>query len=170
MERYEITQHFRQPLKMVIHQNTGLGRYIDTEGTAEQHQVIEVEDPGMVLSSKHPMPERGRNLGLGEPNIMNPSYPQVIDRYFNSNVDDIFKNKYLSPRPQTTTLQIPVQGIGEWCHPEQTADINDSVFRSLIVGDNLVIAGIPFHTPKQGRNIVYTSLWDNYPESHAEPY
>ena len=169
VERYEITQHFRQPLKMVIHQNTGLGRYIDTEGTAEQHQVIEVEDPGMVLSSKHPMPERGRNLGLGEPNIMNPSYPQVIDRYFNSNVDDIFKNKYLSPRPQTTTLQIPVQGIGEWCHPEQTADINDSVFRSLIVGDNLVIAGIPFHTPKQGRNIVYTSLWDNYPDSVIIP-
>ena len=169
VERYEITQHFRQPLKIVIRQNTGLGRYIDTEGTAEQHQVIEVEDPGMVLSSKHPMPDRSRNLGLNEPNIMKPSHPQVIDRYFNSNVDDIFKNQYLSPRPQTTTLQIPVQGIGEWCHPEQTADINDSVFRSMIVGDNLVIAGIPFRTPKQGRNIVYTSLWDNYPDSVVIP-
>jgi hypothetical protein len=93
----------------------------------------------------------------------------TFDQYFNANVDDIFKNQYLSPRPQTTTLQIPVQGIGEWCHPEQTADINDSVFRSLIVDDNLVVADIPFRTPKQGPNIVYTSLWDNYPDSVVLP-
>ena len=170
VERYEITQNFRQPLKMVIRQNTGLGRYVDTEGTAEQHQVIELEEPGRVLSSKYPMPERGRNLGLGEPITQKGQFHLCsFNQYFNANVDDIFKNKYLSPRPQTTTLQIPVQGIGEWCHPEQTADINDSVFRSLITGDNLVVADIPFRTPKQGCNIVYTSLWDNYPDSVVLP-
>ena len=83
----------------------------------------------------------------------------------NAKVDDIFKQKYLSPRPQTTTLQIPVQGIGEWCHPQLTADINDSVFRTKIVDDQFVVAGVPFRTPKTGQNIVYTSLWDNYPDS-----
>ena len=170
VERYEITQHFRQPLKIIIRQNTGLGRYVDTEGTAGQHQVIELEDPGRVLSSKHPMPERSRNLALNEPSTQKGRFFLcTFDQYFNANVDDIFKNQYLSPRPQTTTLQIPVQGIGEWCHPEQTADINDSVFRSLIVDDNLVVADIPFRTPKQGRNIVYTSLWDNYPDSIVLP-
>ena len=180
VERYEITQHFRQPLKIIIRQNTGLGRYVDTEGTAGQHQVIELEDPGRVLSSKHPMPERSRNLALNEPSTQKGRFFAersgraerflcTFDQYFNANVDDIFKNQYLSPRPQTTTLQIPVQGIGEWCHPEQTADINDSVFRSLIVDDNLVVADIPFRTPKQGPNIVYTSLWDNYPDSVVLP-
>jgi hypothetical protein len=31
------------------------------------------------------------------------------------------------------------------------------------------VAGIPFRTPKAGRNIVYTSLWDNYPDSITIP-
>ena len=169
VERYDITQHFRQPLKIVVRQNTGDGHYIDTEGTAEEHQVIELEDPGRVLRTGHPVPGRRRNLGLGDTNPLKPSRPQTIDRYFNARVDDIFKQEYLSPRPQTTTLQIPVQGIGEWCHPQLTADINDSVFRSLIVKDEITLADIPFRTPKQGQNIVYTSLWDNYPDSIVIP-
>ncbi len=169
VERYDITQHFRQPLKIVVRQNTGDGHYVDTECTAEEHQVIELEDPGRVLRTGHPVPGRRRNLGLGDTNPLKPSHPQTIDRYFNARVDDIFKNQYLSPRPQTTTLQIPVQGIGEWCHPELTADINDSIFRSLVVKDEITLADIPFRTPLQGQNIVYTSLWDNYPDSVVIP-
>jgi hypothetical protein len=96
-------------------------------------------------------------------------YPQAIDRYFNASVSDIFKNEYLSPRPQTTTLQIPKQGIGEWCHPQQTAEINDSVFRTLIKDGIFEVAGVPFRTPAKGANIVYTSLWDNYPDSVVIP-
>lgn len=84
-------------------------------------------------------------------------------------MNDIFKNQYLSPRPATTTLQIPVQGIGEWCHPQLTAEINDSVFRSLIRNGEFRVAGIPFLTPATGRNIIYTSLWDNYPDSVVIP-
>ena len=84
-------------------------------------------------------------------------------------MDDIFKNEYLSPRPQTTTLQIPKQGIGEWCHPQLTAEINDSVFRTLIKDDMFTMAGVPFLTPAKGSNIVYTSLWDNYPDSVVIP-
>jgi len=169
VERYDITQHFRQPLKIVVRQNTGDGHYIDTEGTADEHQVIELQDPGRVLRTGHPVPGRRRNLGLGDTNPLKPSRPLAIDRYFNARVSDIFKQQYLSPRPQTTTLQIPVQGIGEWCHPELTADINDSVFRSLVVKDQITLADIPFRTPRQGQNIVYTSLWDNYPDSVVIP-
>ena len=95
--------------------------------------------------------------------------PQAIDGYFNAEVDDIFKNEYLSPRPQTTTLQIPKQGIGEWCHPQQTAEINDSVFRTFIRDDEFMVAGVPFRTPADGQNIIYTSLWDNYPDSVVIP-
>ena len=93
----------------------------------------------------------------------------AIDQHFNAEVDDIYKNAYLSPRPQTTTLQIPTQGIGEWCHPQLTAEINDSVFRTLIKDGVFEVAGVPFRTPAVGNNIVYTSLWDNYPDAVTIP-
>ena len=168
-ERYEISQHFRQPLKIVLRQNTGLGHYRDTEGTSEQHQVIVVKKTEEVFRLTHPIVGKKLKLGLDELTSDRKPSPQSLGQFFNACVDDIFKNRYLSPRPQTTTLQIPLQGIGEWCHPQLTADVNDSVFRSLIVNDMLEVAGIPFRTPKQGQNIVYTSLWDNYPDSVVIP-
>lgn len=138
---YEITQNFSQPLKIVLRQSLGGGLWRDVEGSTAKVQVLEVE--------------RYR--------------PQPLDRYYNSRVDDIFKNEYVSPRPAVTTLQIPTQGIGEWCHPQLTADINDSVFRSLVADGTITLAGIPFRTPSAGRNIVYTSLWDNYPDAVTLP-
>src|SRR5574344_1943163 len=56
-----------------------------------------------------------------------------IDKTLNANVSDIFRNKYLSPASPYTTLRIPVQGIGEWCHPKLSADICDSVLRSMVI-------------------------------------
>lgn len=89
-----------------------------------------------------------------------------IDQYLNSNVSDIFQNKYLSPRSPYTTLQLPVQGIGEWCHPELNADIDDSGLRALVNNDEFTTSiGVPFRIKKAGNNIAYTSLWDNYPDS-----
>lgn len=89
---------------------------------------------------------------------------------FNAKVTDIFRNEYLSPRSPYTTLQLPKQGIGEWCHPLKTADIDDSGLRSSVrngvVGTKL---GISFRTPSEGRNIAFTSLWDNYPDSLQIP-
>jgi hypothetical protein len=66
-------------------------------------------------------------------------------------------------------LQIPVQGAGDWCHPDYTPDVNDSVFRSLIVKDEFIMMGVPFRTPVEGPNIAFTSLWDNYPDSITVP-
>ena len=114
------------------------------------------------------IPDASR-LGLAEPDLTNTFRPLTLAPYYNAEVGDIFKNKYLSPRPQTTTLQIPVQGIGEWCHPHQTAEINDSVFRSLVSDGIFLMAGVPMSTPQKGRNIIYTSLWNNYPDSVVIP-
>ena len=98
---------------------------------------------------------------------------KTIDGPFNANVTDIFRNQYLSPRPQSTSLEIPVQGIGEWCHPKFTVEINDSVFRSLAVGNEIRLGdenySIPFSTPQTGKNIAFASLWDNYPNSVTIP-
>jgi len=168
LERYEITQNFRQPLKIVLRQNCGLGKYHDTEGTSERHQVIEVKKADYVMRLSHPIVHGKPELGLAEP-TEGAKRMQKIDSYFNAEVDDIYKNQYLSPRPQVTTLQIPVQGVGEWCHPQYTPTINDSVFRTLIRNNQFTVAGVPFRTPKEGRNIAYTSLWDNYPDSIVIP-
>ena len=180
--RYDITQNFRQPLKIVLRQNLGNGQYLDIEGTAEKHQVI-ISPPesgggrgGLNVHLFRPPlapPDSGGEMvttvGLEEPDVTKAFKTVSIDKYFNAEVDDIFKNEYLSPRPQTTTLQIPTQGIGEWCHPQLTAEVNDSVFRTLIKDGQFVVAGVPFRTPAEGHNIVYTSLWDNYPDAVIIP-
>ena len=92
--------------------------------------------------------------------------PVVMDEQFNSAVTDIFRNEYLSPRSPYTTLQIPKQGIGEWCHPLHTVDIDDSgLLSSVQKGVLNTKLGVPFRTPAEGQNIAFTSLWDNYPDS-----
>ena len=168
-DRYEITQHFRQPLTIVVSQSLGDGTWRSTTGSNEEHQVIEV--PSVIRPKSHAVEETEETVaeGLDEPDLSKPFRQQNISRHFNAEVDDIFKNAYRSPRPQTTTLQIPLQGVGEWCHPQYTPEINDSVFRTLIQKNQMTVAGVPFLTPKVGRNIVYTSLWDNYPDSVTIP-
>jgi hypothetical protein len=92
---------------------------------------------------------------------------------FNDKVTSIFKNKYLSPRPNTPTLQLPVQGIGNWCYPKATANIDDSGLRKLAGANNTftIPGGIPFSTPGNldKSNIVFTSQWDNYPKNITIP-
>lgn len=96
--------------------------------------------------------------------------PVPMDEAWNASVTDIFREQYLSPRSPYTTLQIPVQGIGEWCHPKETADIDDSGLRRLSKdGIFTTPQGIPFRTPATGQNIAFTSLWDNYPDSLSIP-
>lgn len=89
-----------------------------------------------------------------------------FDRQLNASVTDIYQNEYLSPRSPYTTLQLPTQGIGEWCHPLLSATINDSGLRSLVHHDTFQTSlGIPFRLKEKGNNILFTSLWDNYPDS-----
>jgi len=91
--------------------------------------------------------------------------PVKMDVALNDSVSEIFKNEYLSPRSPYTTLQLPKQGIGEWCHPQTTAEIDDSGVRSKIRDGILsTTLGVPFRTPAVGNNIAFTSLWRNHPE------
>jgi hypothetical protein len=72
-----------------------------------------------------------------------------LSKFFNDKVTQIFKNQYLSPRPNVPTLQLPTQGIGEWTHPLITANIDDSGLRKLAGEKNTinVSQGIRFRTP-----------------------
>ncbi|MDE6174191.1 MAG: DUF4450 domain-containing protein, partial [Duncaniella sp.] len=100
---------------------------------------------------------------------INPARCETVDlrKAYNASVTDIFRNRYLSPRPKVTTLQIPAQGIGEWCHPKLTAEIDDSGLRSRLAEEKGCLKtelGIPFALPAKGSNVIFTSLWDNYPD------
>jgi len=172
-EIYEIEQNFAQPLQIVLRQNTGVG-YVETVGTTEKKQTITV-----TRAKQQPLPrplitaERidGKAWGNNFDDVKTDRLETVnMDAKWNSNVGDIFKNFYLSPRPKVTTLTIPAHGIGEWCHPEFTANIDDDALRRQVKDQVFTTElGIPFRTPAKGRNIAYTSLWDNYPDAVTIP-
>lgn len=96
-----------------------------------------------------------------------------LSSFFNSKVTDIFNYEYLSPRPKTVTLQLPKQGIGNWCYPNVSVKIDDSGLREKAKANGQITTpnGIPFQTPsdENQKNIIFTSMWDNFPESIAIP-
>lgn len=98
-------------------------------------------------------------------------HPVDISSYYNDEVNNIFKNKYLSPRPQVPTLQLPYQGIGNWCYPLATVNIDDSGLRKAADRNFYTLPQhITFSTPAiEGKNIVFTSQWDNYPKAVTIP-
>lgn len=95
-----------------------------------------------------------------------------LSTYYNDRVTNIFKQNYLMPRPQSTTLQLPVQGIGNWCYPLVQPVIDDAGLRKAAVNNEFVLPQhIPLATPADTltKNILFTSKWDNYPDSAVVP-
>ncbi len=92
---------------------------------------------------------------------------------FNAKVSTVFEQQYLSPRPVGPTLQLPTQGIGNWCYPLVTANINDSGFRAKAADRDFYETpyGFGFATPaqKDKNNIAFVSQWDNYPRQMEVP-
>lgn len=98
--------------------------------------------------------------------------PIDMSAVWNDRVTQIFKNRYMSPRLDQTTLQIPWQGIGEWCVPLMDADIDDRGLRGQTRGGVFTTSlGIPFTSEADTAraNIAFTSLWDNYPRQIEVP-
>ena len=186
---YHIEQHFSQPLKIIVRTNAGCGAYMDTEGSAAETQTITVERNLLPKPPTYPEIPSSRNdvcsddylrrMGLEDitPNAARRHEMIDLTASYNANLNDIFRNRYESPRPPYTTLQIPVQGIGEWCHPKTMAEIDDSGLRAcatpLLGSDKLGVydtgKGLSFLIPRQGINIVFSSLWDNYPDEVSVP-
>lgn len=120
----------------------------------------------------HPVLEK-ENFTV-QPALIKGSFDKVdLSPYFNDRVTNIFKNKYLSPRPNVSTLQLPTQGIGNWAYPLVEPAIIDSGLRQRAGAANTFTTGegIPFSTPSafDKKNILFTSQWDNYPDSVSVP-
>ena len=172
-EIYDITQNFKQDLQIIIRQNTGNGRFKETVLTADRHQhvVLDRANSSDDIDDRIVRDEERTDYGTLFDDVNTDACRMVkMDKLFNSNVTDIFKNEYTSPASPYTTLRIPKNGYGEWCHPLFYAETNDSLFRAM-VSKNVYTAhtddgkAISFRSPAKGKNIAYTSLWDNYPDS-----
>lgn len=143
--------------------------------TGETSAVIEIPAKYVKLGTNHlQILEKGKvvyqtNLvNWNQKNKVANYEPVNIDAILNASVNQIFRNEYLTPRSPYTTLQVPKQGIGEWCHPNLTANIDDSGLRKAVKNDEFLTPfGVPFRTTgeQEKNNIAFTTLWDNYPES-----
>jgi hypothetical protein len=109
---------------------------------------------------------------------LNPAAPATwqpvnMTPYYNDRVTQIFRNKYLSPRPEVATLELPTQGIGNWCYPLTLANIDDVGLRQLAGSKNEIQlpTGVPLRTPGAAgaKNILFVSQWDNYPHQTTVP-
>ena len=182
LDIYEIEQHFQQPLSIIVRTNAGGGAYFDVAGNTDTRQTITVDRRKLphALNHKDIKPEKDLStnkhylarMGLGKITRRTASHSRTVDisPFFNSNADDIFNNEYLSPRWPYTTLSMPTQGMGNWCTPLQKDTIDDSGLRKKVVNGVFDTGkGLVFRTPSEGPNIVYTSLWDNFPESVTIP-
>ncbi len=99
-----------------------------------------------------------------------PASPAVYETVdlgaaFNDHVTQIFRHEYRSPRPASPTLQIPWQGIGNWCYPLVQPEITDAGLKNRTT---LYLDRIPFKI-SAGKNICFTSLWDHFPDSAILP-
>lgn len=88
--------------------------------------------------------EAGRASGDSRGGVSGPSHGSArryrtidISRCYNACVTDIYRNAYRSNRSGTTTLQIPLHGFGEWCHPTDTVAIDDSGLRRRLLEHRL---------------------------------
>ena len=173
---YHITQHFCRPLKIVIRVHTGNGHFIDFAANDREEQALTIDLASyreVEMTTEEPSLTTDTDIDeAGLSDFIVGAKQQMIDisTLFNANADDIFKNEYLSPRSPYTTLEIPKQGIGQWCQPQRTAHIEDDGLRQKTVkGVFDTGLGVSFLTPAEGHNIIYTSLWDNYPDSVTLP-
>jgi hypothetical protein len=96
-----------------------------------------------------------------------------LSAYLNAKLSKVFEQVYASPRPAVPTLQLPTQGIGNWCYPLVKPDIDEAGLRQLAGNGNEVNLDqhIPFALSgdSNANNILFTSQWDNYPDSAVVP-
>lgn len=99
--------------------------------------------------------------------VKNPGHYEVVDinPILNDNVVNTFKHRYLSPRTAGTTLQIPWQGIGNWCYPLVQPEISNEGIKNK---EQVSLGYIPFRLGAD-KNIAYTSQWHNFPDSVQLP-
>ena len=102
---------------------------------------------------------------------------QPIDLHtvLNGDIRTIFRQKYLSPRPNTCSLRLATDGYSTWQMSvggeSQAPDIGLNEAPALADGSGHIVLGnkVPFLWPGGETNIAFTSQWDNWPKHIAVP-
>lgn len=92
----------------------------------------------------------------------------------NGDIRKIFKQQYLTPRPDTVSVRIGLDGWTPWSSSfwkHTPPDIALNQIPRLNQGDGSILTpqGVPFAWPEGSDNIAFTSLWDNFPTSVTVP-
>lgn len=168
---YHIEQRFPQALKVIFLQNMGNGLVEEKEFTNQRVMDIAVHSVNIWPEEPAtPTPSDGQAAEFTtacDSIVTDACHTVDIGKWMNASVTDVFKEQYLKPRSPYTTLSLPKQGIGDWCSTKRTFDVDDSFLRAA--KGTVSVAGVPFATPAEGNNIVFTSLWDNFPDSVTIP-
>ncbi len=92
---------------------------------------------------------------------------QMVDLapYFNASLTTIHDQKFTSPRPQTYSIGMRLNGryAWEWNHFGHNALVVDDALLRNAHGKLTTPSGIDFATPETGNNAVTVSLWENFP-------
>jgi hypothetical protein len=93
----------------------------------------------------------------------------------NGDVRSIFKQQYLSPRPDTCSLRLAVDGYSTWQmaldpkHKPPEIDLTQVPKLQHGEGQLLTRQGVPFRWGNRATNIAFTSQWDNWPRQVTLP-
>jgi len=100
--------------------------------------------------------------------------PVDLSAVFNGDIRTIYKQDYASPRPDTVSMRIARDGWGAWTfkHWNVAAPVPelDGLDKLAASGDRIrTPQNVEFLRPADGRNIAFTSLWDNWPAKVTVP-
>jgi hypothetical protein len=142
---------------------------VDAEGASQLRLFhIDVADPAAEVSRQAKTVERIPMRARWA--------PVDISAALNADIRAIFRQKYLSPRPDTVSVRIGEDGYSPWTFPfwkvgppvielDRVSGMRDESGRLLTP------QGVPFHWAKNAmeRNVAFTSLWDNWPDRVSVP-
>jgi hypothetical protein len=92
----------------------------------------------------------------------------------NGDIREIYKQQYVSPRPNTCSLRIGIDSYSSWQnykpdHPAPTPDLKGLDSLSDGHGNILANKAVPFQVTAAAKNIAFTSRWDNWPKTVSVP-
>jgi hypothetical protein len=99
--------------------------------------------------------------------------PIDMQSLLNGDIREIYHQQYVSPRPNTCSLRIAINGYSSWQNYKgdkgPAIDLNN--VSSLQDGSGRLLAGkgVPFQFSAEPKNIAFTSRWDNWPKQVSVP-
>lgn len=177
--RFRIVNHTQTPVRGTLRVNATYSVPVSVaagsasgEITVPASQVV-LGSNTLALRWQGGQPATGQLMNWTATTSPKRTEPVLMAGLFNDRITNIFRNNYLSPRPDSPTLQLPEQGIGNWCYPNTDAVIDDAGLRQLAGAKEEIYlpGGIPFRTPGVGAqpNTLFVSQWDNYPHEASVP-